>query len=112
MKFSIKLCIYKISKFIQALTASGFVIHPTESKFLPSKTIEYYLSFIIDFEKTILSLTKGKELDIKQLCTDLNQKNEDKIKNLTKLLGKISGSLISEHMEDFNIEQWKCQKLR
>ena len=79
MKFSIKRCIYRNPKIIHALTASGCFTHPTKSKFLSFENIECHLSFTIDSEKAILSLTGEKKLGIKQVCIDLSQRQEDKI---------------------------------
>lgn len=97
MNLTFEGCMNNISKTVQVLTSLGFVIHPTKSKFLPSKTIEY-LGFIIDSEKMIVSLTMPKKDSIFLLCNEILGSKYISIRTVAKLLGKFSSSFIGVKM--------------
>ena len=93
----------------------GFVIHPSKSEFIPSKTIEY-LGFVINTEDMTIRLTYANNIVIFNLCTLLWSTtswstNSCPIKDVAKLLGKFSGSLIDVKMGALHcVDPWKGQK--
>lgn len=48
----------------------GFLIHPVKSKLTPTKVIDY-LGFIINTVTMLVTLSKGKQQDLRKACNDL-----------------------------------------
>ena len=63
MNMTLESCMDNISKIIEILMSLGFVIHPSKSEFIPSKTIEY-LGFVINTEDMTIRLTFVKKMVI------------------------------------------------
>ena len=81
-----------MSKIMEILMSLGFVIHPSKSK-----TIEY-LRFVINTEDMTIRLTYAKKIVIFNMCTSLCSTNICSTRDVAKLLGKFSGSLITVKM--------------
>ena len=86
-------CMEYISEIMEILVSLGFVIHPSKSEFIPSKTIEY-LRFIINTEDMTIRVTYAKKMVIFKMCTSLCSTNSCSIRDVAKLLGKLSSSII------------------
>ena len=102
MNITLESCINNILKVMEILMSLGFVIHPSKSEFIPSKTIEY-LGFVINTEDMTIRLTNANNIVIFNLCTSLWSTrswstNSCPIRDVAKLLGKFSGSLIDVKM--------------
>ena len=54
-------CMDNISKIMKILISLGFLIHPSKSKFIPPKTIEY-LIFVINTEDMAIRLSYSKKM--------------------------------------------------
>ena len=86
-------CMEYISEIMEILVSLGFVIHPSKSEFIPPKTIEY-LRFIINTEDMTIRVTYAKKMVIFKMCTSLCCTNSCSIRDVAKLLGKLSSSII------------------
>ena len=97
MNVTLESCMDIISKRIEILMSLGFVIHPSKSEFVPSKTIEY-LGFVINTENITIRLTYAKKMVIFNMCTSLCSTNSCAIRDVAQLLGKFSSSIIAVKM--------------
>ena len=97
MNMMLESCMDNISKIMTILMSLGFVIHPSKSEFIPSKTIEY-LGFVINTEDMTIRLTYAKKIVIFYMCTSLCSTNSCSIRDVAKLLGKLSSSFIAVKM--------------
>ena len=53
---------------MEILISLGFVMHPSKSEFIPSKTIEC-LGFVMNTEDMTIKLTYAKKMVICNMCT-------------------------------------------
>ena len=95
MNMALESCMDNISKLIEILMSLGFVIHPSKSEFIPSKTIEYLR---YDTEDMTIKLTYAKKMVIFNMCTSLCSTNSCSIRDVAQLLGRFSSSLIAVKM--------------
>ena len=77
-------CMDKFSKIMEILMSLVFVIHPSKSEFIPSKTTEY-LGFVINTEDTAIRLTYAKKMLFFNMCTSLCSNNSCSIRDIAKL---------------------------
>ena len=61
------------------LDSLGSIIHPEQSVFTPTQTIEY-LGFISDSRKVLVFLTKKRSAQVKELCTDVGHLKQPTIR--------------------------------
>ena len=73
------------------LESLGFIIHPEESLFVPTRFIEY-LGFVLNSQPMTISLSDVKKEKIKLLCSEILEDECPKIRTIAKLLGKFTSS--------------------
>ena len=96
-------CRQKILTVLRTLQEFGFVIHPTKCIIDPDTRMEF-LGFIIDSIAMRVTLPLHKKTALKSLCADVLERNkvshlncgeQNTIRSVARLLGKISSSFIS-----------------
>jgi hypothetical protein len=79
---------------VELLRSLGFVIHPKKTTFMPSTCTEF-LGFIIDSILMTVTLTLEKKQHIISMCDAIiHGSSSASIRDIAKLLGKISSSFI------------------
>ena len=117
MDDSFDACIRATIETIKLLDYLGFVIHPTKSVLIPSKTITY-LGFVINSQSMTVTLPQSKIVQIKEVCTNLCNNNKVLIRNVASTIGFIVstfpavkfGPLNYRALEHDKIEALKCSQ--
>ena len=87
-------CERNIQCIVHKLDTLGFVVHPQQSSFVPSMSLEY-LGVIIDSLDMTVSLTMSKKQVIIGLCNEALVSGLSSIRFVAQLLGKFSSSFIA-----------------
>ena len=76
---------------LKLLQSLGFVIHPLKTISIPTMNIEF-LGFIINSENMTVTLTDEKKVALKTLCENTLTSGQHSIRDIARLLGKLSSS--------------------
>ena len=107
-------CKENIQKTVSLIEQIGFIIHPEKSQFEPSKKITF-LGNIIDSEEMIVTLPIDKKERIAEECKNLYLKDQDKIRNVAKVIGLIVSSFSAIEIGKLfyrNLEKEKIEALK
>ena len=69
-----------------------FVINLTKSQLKPTQTLEF-LGFIVDTKNMTLVLPQGKVTAIKDLCSQMLSQTELTVRDIARLIGKLTASI-------------------
>ena len=82
----------EMSTAIHLLENLGFVINLTKSQLKPTQTLEF-LWFIVDTKNMTLVLPQGKVTAIKDLCSQMLSQTELTVRDIARLIGKLTASI-------------------
>ena len=89
-----KECRENILAVLNLLQELGFVINSKKSVFVPSTCLEF-LGVVINSITMEVTLTEGKKVAIKELCSQTLAAKKVTIRHVARLLGKFSSSLVA-----------------
>lgn len=84
-------CKHNVQDTVKLVTDLGFIVHEDKSVFVPSKKLQF-LSFFIDTEKMIVTLTQEKKDRLVEECQKLISKKQATIREVARVLGLIVSS--------------------
>ncbi len=81
-----------ISTALHLLENLGFVVNLPKSHLNPTQTLEF-LGFLVNTQDMTLVLPQGKVTAIKHLCTQIMSQKEVTVRDIVRLIGKLTASI-------------------
>ena len=98
-----------MSTAIHLLENLGFVINLTKSQLKPTQTLEF-LGFIVDTKNMTLVLPQGKVTAIKDLCSQMLSQTELTVRDIARLIGKLTASIQAIFLAPLHYRQLQSLK--
>ena len=114
MNSKFHVCLDNVHKIVNTLDELGFIIHPKKSIFVPSKIMEF-LGHVIDTISMTVTITKIKKERLIDLCQEILDADTITIREVSKLLGKFSSSLLGVpygRLHYRSVERFKTYSLK
>ncbi|XP_032904474.1 uncharacterized protein LOC116990664 [Amblyraja radiata] len=87
----------------------GFLIHPAKSKLIPSRIIDY-LGFTIDSTNMLVTLPRGKRLELMEACSNLVDEQQSSIRRVASVIGKLVAAFSGVQFGPLHYQNLQCAK--